>query len=168
MRKALFSLILTALFVGGPVVVAPAQVPGNPTSQGQTDPSLGPAKLELQDVDDVIVIVEKKQKAEKERPAAAEPQRPNVAPQQLEKLKDLRDQLRSKIESAEKAPTPTQAQALINDALQQAKAARPVKENVAGMGQALPVEERIIAETMGAARYMQYKELAAAAAPPRE
>jgi hypothetical protein len=151
MRKALLGFILTALFVSGPVIVVPAQTPGNTSPAGQGNgSSLGAAKAELQDVEDVIVISEKKEKAKKESPAnqntTAAPPAPKVDPQQVENLKILRDQLRAKILRAEQARNPAEAQVFIKDALLQADAARSVKQNVAGVppGSAGVVERAIM------------------------
>ena len=148
MRKALLGLILAALFVGGPVVVASPQTSGNapPASQG----TLADLKAVVQDAEDVIYLTETQAKpnnppepkpaatapasnvkpqAQAEPPPRAEPQ-PKVDPQQVENLKILRDQLREKIRRAEQARNPAEAQVLLKDALLQAEAVRSLQQSV--------------------------------------
>jgi hypothetical protein len=151
MRKALLGFILTVLFVGGPVAVVAAQTAGNASQTGQGNaPSLDAARAELQDIDDVIVLTEKKEKAKKDSPvdrnAAAAQSVPKADPQQTENLRLLRDQLQAKIAKAEQARNPAEAQVLIKDALLQADTARAVKQSVAGVppGTAGVVERAII------------------------
>ncbi|KJC49396.1 hypothetical protein UP09_06670 [Bradyrhizobium sp. LTSP885] len=136
MRKALFGLVLTAVFVSAPLAISPARAQNAP--QGQSGGDLNGARSELKDIDDVIVIIEKKVKAAKEAPAERKPSAGPPAPeadQQMETLKILREQLRAKIELAEKARNPAEVQVLAKDARLQAEAARSVKQSVAGVPQ---------------------------------
>lgn len=162
MRKPLLGFILAAMFIGGSAAAVSAQTSGDPPPGQGNARSLGDAKAELEDIVYVLDTQTKPKKPPEQAAApasqAAAPPQPKVDPQQLENLRILRDQLRAKIERAERASNPAEAQVLLKDALLQAETARSLKQSIAGVPQgSAGVVERTIMQKFGSATLEQLR-----------
>ena len=166
MRKLVFGCVL-ACFIGSQVSPISAQTgpqsgiqPGNRTT---TSAPLDDAKKALQEVEDVIVITESRVKKKKDSPAPLaekKPPEPDTA-QRLETLKAVRDQLRTKIERAEQARNPAEAQVLARDAALQASSARALSQNIAGtVASPSGLVERAIVQRFGSPTLEKLRETA--------